>query len=379
VSRSRRVRRTAVQFRRSPHLVAYWRNGSLRICNYATQTTVDAGPLVCELLDVCNDWRLLDDIVQGVSAGPSPQIPALVDRLVALSLLQQSDDPGDPRVDAMDRLGPWNPEAGFFHMATRDVAFSSPQAAARHHRQARVRESRPPALKSYPGVERIDLPRPETDGEFPQVLKARRTWRRYSSSPVRLEELATILGLSAGVQHWVQADGHKAPLKTFPSGGARHPIECYAVVRDVRGLPPGIYHYASDRHSLEKLRGPVSIQRMRAYVPSSGYFANASAMIFFTAVFERSLWRYPYSRAYRAALVEAGHVCQTFCLTATWRGLAPYCLMGLADSLIEQDLGIDGISESVLYAAGVGRPPRGTAWAALPEGPNPKLQPNPRV
>ncbi len=84
-----------------------------------------------------------------------------------------------------------------------------------------------------------------------------------------------------------------------------------------------------------------------------------------TAVFARQLWRYPYARAYRAALAEAGHICQTFCLTATWMGLAPFCLMGLADTRIEQDLGIDGITESVLYAAGVGHRPKGTAWAPL--------------
>jgi SagB-type dehydrogenase family enzyme len=360
-------------------LVAYWRDGSLRICNFATQHTAVAGHVVCELLELCNDWRSLDEIADGLSAGPSPLTPALVDRLVGLSLLERSDQEVDPRVHAMGRLGPWNPEAGFFHMATRDVAFTSPLKAARHHRLRRVRESRPPALKRYSGVERIDLPRPDSSGEFPRVLKARRTWRRYSTTPVRLDELSTILGLTAGVQQWVQADGHAAPLKTSPSGGARHPIECYVVVRHVDGLKPGIYHYASDRHSLEKLRGPVPIERMRAYLPKSGYFANASAMVFFTAVFERILWRYPYSRAYRAALVEAGHVCQTFCLTATWRGLAPYCIMGLADSLIEQDLGIDGISESVLYGAGVGRPPRGSTWAALPEGPNPKVRRNRRL
>ena len=67
----------------------------------------------------------------------------------------------------MDRLAPWNPEAGFFHMATRDVVFSSPQKVASHRRLARVRQSRPPTLKRYPGAERIDLPRPETAGEFP--------------------------------------------------------------------------------------------------------------------------------------------------------------------------------------------------------------------
>jgi len=91
-------------------------------------------------------------------------------------------------------------------------------------------------------------------------------------------------------------------------------------------------------------------------------------MVFFTAVFERQLWRYPYSRAYRAALIEAGHVCQTFLLAATSLGLAPYCVLGLADTLVEQDLGIDGIAESVLYCAGVGRPPRGTRTASLTRG-----------
>ena len=99
----------------------------------------------------------------------------------------------------MDGLGSWNPEAGFFHMATRDVAFA--------------RRKRPPAtavcprsrvdaagLKTYRGAKAVNLPRPERVGEFPQVLKARRTWRRYSSTPVTLDELSTILGLTAGVQ-----------------------------------------------------------------------------------------------------------------------------------------------------------------------------------
>ena len=83
---------------------------------------------------------------------------------------------------------------------------------------------------------------------------------------------------------------------------------------------------------------------MRSYVPGSEYFAKASAMVFFTSIFARILWRYPYARAYRAALIESGHVCQTFLLAATSLGLAPFSVMALADSVIERDLGIDGIS-----------------------------------
>jgi hypothetical protein len=51
---------------------------------------------------------------------------------------------------------------------------------------------------------------------------------------------------------------------------------------------------------------------------------------------------------------------------ATWLGLAPFCSMALADSRIERDLKIDGVSESVLYAAGVGTRPQGMDWAPWP-------------
>jgi SagB-type dehydrogenase family enzyme len=161
------------------------------------------------------------------------------------------------------------------------------------------------------------------------------------------------------VQAWVAAKPQPLALKTSPSGGARHPIECYLVVRRVRGLRAGVYHYEPERHVLERLRGPVPRARVRSYYPSSPYFGEAPAHLLMTAVFSRQLWRYPYARAYRAALAEAGHVCQTFCLVATWLGLAPFCLMGL---------GIDGITESVLYAAGVGHRPKGVSWAPLVRG-----------
>ena len=75
-------------------------------------------------------------------------------------------------------------------------------------------------------------------------------------------------------------------------------------------------------------------------------------------------------QAAREVLIEQGHLCQTFLLTATWLGLAPFCTMSLADTAIERALGLDGVTESVLYAAGVGQRPAGLTWA-----PNPPLSP----
>jgi SagB-type dehydrogenase family enzyme len=348
------------------------------VCNYATRVTTEASPLVCELLHACSRWCTIADIRAATGAG-GRLLPDFIERLVSLTLLEQTDKPADPRTQAMTAFARWNPEFGFFHSATKDVHFSSQREARRHSSTMPVHPPMPSPIKQYRGAAAVRLPPPAVNTPFADVLLGRRTSRRYSSNPVTRDELATILALSSGVQLWASTPSGEVPLKTSPSGGARHPIECYVVARAVAGLKAGIYHYRADSHVLERIRGPVPMKRMRAYVPESGYFAAASAMVFFTAVFERQLWRYPYSRAYRAALIEAGHVCQTFLLSAISLGLAPYCVLGLADTLVEQDLGIDGIAESVLYCAGVGRPPRGTRSAPLTRGslsvrPNPTLR-----
>jgi SagB-type dehydrogenase family enzyme len=357
-----------VRVRRSPHLVAYWANGAFVARNYATNATVAITPFICEILHLATDWISVQELQARLATPASGHLRRLVQGLVSRGVLERHGRARDPKVEAMAALDAWNPEAGFFHTATRDVRFLSPAAGARDAAAATADSPMPPVVKRYRRTRTVDLPKPVVEGEFPNVLKRRRTWRRFSSHPLTAQQVGTLLGLTSGVQQWVDAAGQRLALKTSPSGGARHGVETYLVIRDVQGLPAGVYHYAPDRHLLERIRGPVPMARLRDYLPSSGYFAKGSVMVFFTALFERILWRYPYSRAYRAALVEAGHLCQTFCLTATWLGLAPYCVMGLADTLIERDLGIDGIRESVLYAAGAGRPPAGSSWAPLTRG-----------
>ncbi len=54
--------------------------------------------------------------------------------------------------------------------------------------------------------------------------------------------------------------------------------------------------------------------------------------------------------------------------------------MALADSVIERDLGLDGVGESVLYAAGVGVRPPGTESATEPRGfKRPTVEVNPHL
>ena len=135
----------------------------------------------------------------------------------------------------------------------------------------------------------------------------------------------------------------------------------------VDGLTRGLYHYRPDTHALERLPHRTRARDVPKFLPGQAWYADASAIVLMTAVFARTRWRYPVGRAYRVILAEAGHLCQTFCLAATWRGLAPFCTMALADTVIERHLGIDGASEAVLYAAGFGTRPTGVTWAPWPD------------
>lgn len=196
----------------------------------------------------------------------------------------------------------------------------------------------------------------------------RRTWRRFDTRPVALDDLSTLLDLTFGVRmHGTAYDGHPLVYTTSPSGGACHPCEAYVLALRVDGLPRGLYHYACDSHRLNVLKVGATRRHVAKYIPTQWWYESAAAIVFMTAVFPRVQWRYQSARAYRSVLLAAGHLCQTFCLVATWLGLAPFCTHLVADSRLERDLGVDGVNESFIYAAGVGTRPPGVDWAPWPE------------
>ena len=335
-------------------------------------------PVICEILDYLHDWRTADQVFAFKPLVNPRLMRVLLDKLVTTSYVERGDRAARGGETAMASWTEWNPAAGFFHNSTKDLWYAGLRTIERVTRERARVTPMPPSVKRYKGAPRVTLPPARTSGEFPRVLLERRTWRRFARAPVDVQSLSTLLHLTAGVQSWaIGPAAQKVALKTSPSGGARQPIELYVVALNVQGLRKGLYHYASDRHVLERLAGRADAADVQRYFPQQWWYKGASAVIFFTAVFERVQWRYAHARAYRAVLIEAGHVCQTFCLTATWLGLAPFCSMALADSEIERDLGIDGIGESVMYAAGVGTRPRGIAWTppAAHRGHPPTLEP----
>jgi SagB-type dehydrogenase family enzyme len=364
-------RSAGLEFRRAPHLLLHWQENQLVLHNYAVRRTLPAHAVVIDVLGQFDAWRPLGHYLDTVPAAARNSVKRLVRELHRQRLLWRRDEPLSTAERAMDAWDQWNPSAGFFHSATKDVNFIDMDMHLAQLAEQATTCPMPPAVKEYPRARRVRLPTPQIRGAFPRVLRTRRTWRRFADAPLDLASLSTLLHLSVGVQQWATAEGEgPIALKTSPSGGGRHPIEVYVAVRNVRSLAPGFYHYAASTHALERIGRARRPPPLDTLLPTQWWYRDAAALVLFTAVFERTRWRYNGPRAYRAVLLEAGHVCQTFCLTATWLGLAPFCSMALADTAIEKALGLDGVSESVLYAAGVGPRP------ALPAGVMPGTLPS---
>jgi SagB-type dehydrogenase family enzyme len=346
-------------FRRAPFLVSYWQGKQLYFENYLTRKKIGASLETAALLDLFSGWKREDAAFLRWPEYTRKSLRHAIRQLAQESFLQQSavrNPPENPREKALQNWKAWNPAAGFFHMQTKDSYSEEISAKEIRWTEELLGSGRAPVpVKTYPGARTIVLRQEKYASEFPRVLRERRTWRKFGSRTIPKEKVARLLHLSFGVQEWLRIpEGGRFAQKTSPSGGALHPAEAYVLVQKVRGIARGIYHYDAVVHQLQEIRrgtSPAEIQRLLA---GQWWFRGAAIVVFLTAVFHRTQWKYNYPRAYRAVLAEAGHLCQTFCLTATWLGLAPFCTMAFADTRIEKALKVDGISESVLYAMGAG-------------------------
>jgi SagB-type dehydrogenase family enzyme len=358
-------------YRRSPYLVCYWRGQQFVFESYATRTRVAAAPITCEILHFFHRWRSAGSLSQQFPHFSDISLARALANLIRFGFLDRSGASPNLKTKALATWKTWSPAGSYFHQSTKDSHVPiEPEDSVRLLRRRARTKPMPAPIKRYPKSRQISLRPPKKIGEFARVLLERRTWRKFSERPLELDNLGTLLGLTFGVQSWLDLKGiGQLALKTSPSGGARHPIEAYVMALRVKGLNRGLYHYNAGNHRLELLHAGATAARASSYLNGQWWFGGAAALVLMTAVFARPQWKYPASRAYRIVLIDAGHLCQTFCLAATWLGLAPFCTMALADSKIEYDLKIDGVTESIIYVAGVGMRPKGTAWPYWPSRP----------
>lgn len=214
-------------------------------------------------------------------------------------------------------------------------------------------DRKPPTYKRYPDAAKISLSEPATEDGAPlwEVLRRRRSERRYQGAPVRAWELSQLLWASQGVTKRTRS----VDLRTAPSAGALYPVETYLAIHAVEEIDPGIYHYDVVRHRLEQLRlGDFRMETARAALDQQ-MAARANVVFIWTAVFERSKWKYR-QRAYRYVYLDAGHIAQNLALAAVALDLGSCQIAALYDDEANDLLGVNVVEESTIYMTAVGRP-----------------------
>jgi SagB-type dehydrogenase family enzyme len=211
----------------------------------------------------------------------------------------------------------------------------------------------PERCKNYPeSTPRIELPRPDLTKEanlWDAILK-RRSGRNYASDlSLPLDTLSGLLWATQGIT--AEAGDHQ--FRSAPSAGALYPIETYLLARAVEGLEHGIYHFRPLAFDLEFIKQGNFSRAMAEAALGQGMVVNAQVTFIWTAIVERSKWKYR-QRAYRYIYLDAGHIAQNLYLAGTAAGLGVCGIGALYDDIVNAIIGVDGVDETVVYMASVG-------------------------
>ncbi len=186
-----------------------------------------------------------------------------------------------------------------------------------------------------------------------EAVQARQTARTLTPILLTLDSVATLFQGAYGVTRDLREQGFPRPFRTVPSGGALYPLELYFYSDHVEGLPAGIYHYNASYHNLRFLIPGEHSDAIAGSLVQKNLATDASLIIFITAIFERSIFKYG-DRGYRFVLLEAGHVAQNFNLIAAALGYGCVNVGGYFDRQIDDLLGLDGLTHSTIYMTAIG-------------------------
>jgi len=354
-----------MRMRRAHALICFWQEGALAVYNYLTQALTSLDPIAVEVLDAFEEWTEPADLGKRLVDYTPESVQAAVEVLGEHTLLL-AEGSAAAGLDAQfaEHWQTWAPEAALLHFGTKDLPFqeTTPQV-----REELMVDGQPALFKQYPDTERILLPRHplRLDAPLEQVLYGRRTHRAFTGQPVALATLATVLHTVFAPVGYVDAGEFGALIqRTSAAGGARQELEAYLAAFDVDQVEPGLYHYNSREHALELLRPDVTAAQMQHIGAEQAALGQCAFAVFLTAVIERASVKYRNPRAYRVILMNAGHLGQTFALTATALGLGPFQTAAFHDSAVEKLLGIDGITEIPIYLLAAGIPADGSLGPA---------------
>jgi SagB-type dehydrogenase family enzyme len=134
--------------------------------------------------------------------------------------------------------------------------------------------------------------------------------------PITAASLGYMLRHALGLSAWKVFKGARWSLRVNPSSGNLHPTEAYVIAGPLAafGATPGVWHYAPDRHVLE---------RRCAFEREAWRFADPAdaCLVALTSIHWRESWKYG-ERAFRYCQHDLGHAIAALGMSAAlcgWR------------------------------------------------------------
>ncbi|ARF56243.1 SagB/ThcOx family dehydrogenase [Streptomyces gilvosporeus] len=347
-----------MRFRRARCLTCYWHEGAFVVHPYAGGAPVSLHPAAAEILSAFEDWATAAEATKLLDHLAPETVDEAVDAFAhgGVLLAEGSAEAGRDEDIARD-WSAWAPEAPFLHFATQNDYLDTEVNTEDADRVPDAAQL-PPLFTAYPDAMRLPLPRRPADlrASYDHVLYSRRTHRDFTREPVELETLAALLSTVFGPVDFVDS-GH-GPLyrRTSPSGGARQELDAYVGILNVTGLAPGWYHYNGLQHCLELRADGLTSAEAAHLCADQEWAGHAAFLVVLVARMERLSVKYHTPRCYRVCLLNAGHLGQTFALTATALGLGPAQTGAFNDAPLAERCGLDNAGHVPVYALAAGHP-----------------------
>jgi putative peptide maturation dehydrogenase len=311
-----------------------------------------------------SQMQLLGELLPSDWREVTPAISEAIAGLIELGLVIEGKGEGShaSAADAEFRAGHWWSLAAVLHRHTRwsgvDSVRAMEAAGMVTLEGLQQRLGMPPSSGVASATKLLALPE-VASGAFESLLERRVTCRNFDTErALDLPLLSQMLKRVFGVFGVLETEsGARFLKKGTPSAGGLHSTEAYLLIRHVDGIEPGLYHYQADAHALVALPDADDVLAAVAHRWVSGqhWFAEAPVLVAMAPRFARTQWKYRnHSKAYRAVVLDVGHLSQTLYLAATDLGLGAFVTAAINECDVEQSLGLSPLGDGPLAVAGFG-------------------------
>jgi len=214
-------------------------------------------------------------------------------------------------------------------------------------------ENQPSVFKTYPGAERIQLPRDvrHREDSLSNILKKHSPTKKHRDPD--MADISRIFALAYGITAKGGHGGGSHYYRSVASAGALYPTEIYIATNGAQGLDDGLYHFSIAHHALTPLRkGAVSAHVADAVRPA--LHKSPKLTFFLSAIFFRSAWKYM-ARSYRYHLMDTGHLLENLVVALKAQKFPFEFSFDFDDHTLNRLLGLDETKEvclAVCYTPG---------------------------